>query len=289
MVLVSAMAFSTLSILAKLAYRAGVGTEQVLAFRFVLAAIGMWGLAVLLRQNPLRFQRRELVTLVALGAIFYTGQALTYFSALRALPASLCVLIAYIYPSLVVVAGWIFLRTSVSIWHGVALVSSFVGVGLLVGGAQFQFAWALVLAFASPVIYTAYILLGERVMGSVPAVGASAVIISGAAIAFCVIAFFTGQLVVPTSASGWAVVFAIAVVPTMVAISLFLAALPRIGAARSSLLSTIEPVVTVLLAYVLLGDRFTAVQVVGGALIIAAVVVVQSAHLWKPGPPSALK
>ena len=289
MVLISATAFGTLSILAKLAYRSGLGTEQLLAFRFVLAAIGMWGLALLLRQNPLRFQRRRLLTLVALGAIFYTGQSLTYFTALHSLPASLCVLIAYIYPSLVVLAGWLFLRRSVSPWHWVALAASFVGVALLVGGAQFQLAWPLVFAIASPAIYTGYILVGERVMSSVPAVGASAVIMSGAAIAFCLIAAFAGQLALPASASGWTVGVAIAVVPTMVAISLFLAGLPRIGAARSSLLSTLEPVVTVLLAVVLLGDRLSVIQVLGGVLIIVAVVVVQSAHLWRPGPPSALK
>lgn len=289
MVLISATAFGTLSILAKLAYRAGLGTEQLLAFRFVLAALGMWGLALILRQNPLRFERRRLLTLIALGAIVYTGQSLTYFTALRTLPASLCVLIAYIYPSLVVLAGWLFLRRSVSAWHWVALVASFLGVALLVGGAQFQLAWALVFAIASPAIYTGYILVGERVMSSVPAVGASAVIMSGAAIAFCVIAAFAGQLALPMSAGGWAVGFAIALVPTMVAISLFLAGLPRIGAARSSLLSTLEPVVTVLLAVVLLGDRLSVIQVLGGVLIIVAVVVVQSAHLWKPGPPSALK
>jgi drug/metabolite transporter (DMT)-like permease len=289
MVLISATAFGTLSILAKLAYRAGLGTEQLLAFRFVLAAIGMWGLALVLRQNPLRFERRRLFTLIALGAIFYTGQSLTYFTALHTLPASLCVLIAYIYPSLVVLAGWLFLRRSVSPWHWVALVASFLGVALLVGGAQFQLAWALVFAIASPAIYTGYILVGERVMSSVPAVGASAVIMSGAAIAFCVIAAFTGQLALPASESGWAVGIAIALVPTMIAISLFLAGLPRIGAARSSLLSTLEPVVTVLLAVVLLGDRFSTIQVLGGVLIIVAVVVVQSAHLWKAGLPSALK
>lgn len=289
MVLISATAFGTLSILAKLAYRSGLGTEQLLAFRFVLAAIGMWGLALLLRQNPLRFPRRRLLTLVALGAIFYTGQSLTYFTALHSLPASLCVLIAYIYPSLVVLAGWLFLRRSVSPWHWVALAASFVGVALLVGGAQFQLAWPLVFAIASPAIYTGYILVGERVMSSVPAVGASAVIMSGAAIAFCLIAAFAGQLALPASASGWTVGVAIAVVPTMVAISLFLAGLPRIGAARSSLLSTLEPVVTVLLAVALLGDRLSLIQVLGGVLIIVAVGVMQSAHLWRPGPPSALK
>jgi len=289
MVLTSASAFGTLSILAKLAYRAGLGTQQTLAFRFVLAAIGMWGLALFMRQNPLRFRRRDLVTLIALGAVFYTAQSLTYFTALRSLPASLCVLIAYIYPSLVVLAGWLFLRRSVSAWHGVALIASFLGVALLVGGAHFQIAWALICAIASPTIYTGYILLGERVMGSVPAVGASAVIVSGAAIAFCIIAAFTGELALPVTAQGWAVGFAIALIPTMVAISLFLAGLPRIGAARSSLLSTWEPVVTVLLAVVLLGDRLSLVQVLGGVLVLLAVGVVQSASLWKWSAPSAIK
>jgi drug/metabolite transporter (DMT)-like permease len=75
----------------------------------------------------------------------------------------------------------------------------------------------------------------------------------------------------------------------MIAISLFLASLPRIGAALAALLSTVEPVVTIALAAVILGERLSAVQFVGGALILLAVIVVQAAHLWKPGPPAALR
>lgn len=289
MVLTSATAFGTLAIFAKLAYASGLGTEQTLAFRFVLAAAGMWALAIVLGQQPLRLQRGRLITLGLLGGVVYTGQSLTYFIALRSLPASLVVLIAYIYPSLVVVAGWLFLRRGVSAWHGVALVASFIGVAMLVGGARFQLAWALVFAFASPVIYTGYILIGERVMSSVPAVGASAVIMSGAAIAFCILAAFAHQLSPPPGARGWAVVLGLAFFPTMLAISLFLAGLPRVGAARAALLSTWEPVVTVMLAVVLLGDRLTPVQLAGGVLVLVAVMVVQGAHLWRPGAPSAIK
>ena len=264
------------TILAKLAYASGLGTEQTLAFRFVLAAIGMIVLAMALGQNPLRLDRSQLMALIGLGAIVYTAQSLTYFIALRSLPASLAVLIAYIYPSLVVVAGWLFLRRSISVWHGLALAASFGGVALLVGGAHFQLSWALVFALASPTIYTAYILIGERLMSSVPAVAASAVIFSGAAVAFCVLAALNHQLAPPQNASGWAVGVALALVPTMMAISLFLAGLPRIGAARAALLSTWEPVVTVLLAAIIFGDRLSIVQAVGGALVIAAVVVVQA-------------
>jgi drug/metabolite transporter (DMT)-like permease len=289
MVLGSASGFATLAIFAKLAYASGLGTEQTLAFRFLLASIGMWVLAMVIGQSPLRLNRNQLAVLLALGGLVYTAQSLTYFVALRSLPASLVVLIAYIYPSLVVVAGWIFLRRSVSRWHWVALAASFAGVALLVGGTRFELSWALVLAIASPAIYTGYILIGERVMSSVPAVAASAVIMSGAALAFCLLASLNHELGLPRNANGWAISVGIALFPTMLAISLFMAGLPRVGAARAALLSTVEPVITVLLAVVILGDRLSAVQVIGAALVILAVIIVQAAHLWRPGPPNALK
>jgi drug/metabolite transporter (DMT)-like permease len=289
MVLASATGFGTLAIFAKLGYATGLGTEQLLAFRFLLAAAGMWVLAMVFGQSPLRLGRKQLLTLVGLGAIVYTGQSLTYFIALRTLPASLVVLIAYIYPSLVVVAGWLFLHRAVSAWYGVALAASFLGVALLVGGAHFKLAWALVFAIASPTIYTGYILIGERVMSAAPALAASAVIMSGAACAFCVLAALNHQLALPRNPGGWAVGVGIALFPTMLAISLFMAGLPRIGAARAALISTWEPVVTVLLAVLVLGDRLSIVQVAGGALVLLAVIVVQGAHLWRPGLPNALK
>ena len=283
MVLASATGFGSLAILAKLGYRAGLGAQKAPAFRFLLAAVGMLALAFFLGENPMRLKRNQLIALLAMGAIGYCAQSLTYFLALRSLPASLVVLIAYIYPSLVVLAGWLFLHRSVSSKHLVALAASFAGLVMLVGGAHFQLAWALILAIASPVIYTGYILVGERVMGTVPALAASAVIITGAAISFCVLAAITNQLALPATPDGWAVAVGLALFPTMLAISLFLAGLPRVGAARAALLSTWEPVVTVGLAVVLLGDRLSLVQVLGGALVLIAVVVVQGAQLWRPG------
>jgi drug/metabolite transporter (DMT)-like permease len=284
MVVASAIAFGTLSIFAKLAYNAGLGTEQLLAFRFVLAAIGMWVLSLAVGQNPIRLNRRQVASLVGLGGICYTAQALTYFFALRTLPVSLCVLIVYIYPSLVVIAGWLFLRRRISGWHVAALVASFAGVILLVGGAQFKVGIGLVFAFAAPLMYTTFILISEGVMEGLPPVAASAVMMSATAVVLSVVALFAGQFTLPATPGSWAISVGIAVVPTMIAISLFLAGLPRVGAARASLISTLELVVTVSLAIVLLGDRFTVLEAAGAVLVLGAVVAVQAAHLWRPVP-----
>ncbi|HKW08418.1 MAG TPA: DMT family transporter [Candidatus Dormibacteraeota bacterium] len=284
MVIASAVSFGTLSIFAKLAYNDGLGTVQLLAFRFGLAAIGMLVLAFVVGQNPLRLTRRQVTTLVVVGAVLYTLQALTYFIALRTLPASLCVLIVYIYPSLVVIAAWLFLGRRVSRWHVGALIASFAGVILLVGGAQFQLGVGLIFAFAAPLVYTTFILISERVMAAVPPVAASAVMMSGTAVVLGAIALVQGQLILPATPQAWSISVSIAIIPTMIAISLFLAGLPRVGAARASLISTLELVITVALAILLLGDRFTPLEAVGGALVLGAVVVVQAAHLWKPLP-----
>lgn len=284
MVIASAVSFGTLSIFAKLAYNNGLGTVQLLAFRFGLAAIGMLALAFAVGQNPLRLTRRQAANLVVVGAVLYTLQALTYFIALRTLPASLCVLIVYIYPSLVVIADWLFLGRRVSRWHVGALVASFAGVILLVGGAQFQLGVGLIFAFAAPLMYTTFILISERVMAAVPPVAASAVMMSGTAVVLGAIALVQGQLILPATPQAWSISVGIAIIPTMIAISLFLAGLPRVGAARASLISTLELVITVALAILLLGDRFTPLEAVGGVLVLGAVVVVQAAHLWRPLP-----
>jgi drug/metabolite transporter (DMT)-like permease len=65
-------------------------------------------------------------------------------------------------------------------------------------------------------------------------------------------------------------------VSTVAAVSLFFAGLKRVGPTTASILSTVEPVVTVLLAFLLFGELLGSLQLVGGALVVAAVVVLGS-------------
>jgi drug/metabolite transporter (DMT)-like permease len=67
----------------------------------------------------------------------------------------------------------------------------------------------------------------------------------------------------------------IALVSTVVAVSAFFAGLRRVGPSEAAILSTFEPPVTVALAFLVLGERLTPVQLAGGALVLAAVIVLQ--------------
>ena len=73
----------------------------------------------------------------------------------------------------------------------------------------------------------------------------------------------------------------IALVSTVVAVSAFFAGLRRVGPSEAAILSTFEPPVTVALAFAVLGERLAPAQLAGGALVLAAVVVLQL-----PGAPA---
>jgi drug/metabolite transporter (DMT)-like permease len=102
----------------------------------------------------------------------------------------------------------------------------------------------------------------------------SAVVCTGAAVTLTIGSAALGELRPgEVTLAGWGWLLGIAVVSTVVAVSLFFAGLKRVGPTAASVLSTVEPVVTVLLAFLVFGELLGAFQLLGGALVILAVVV----------------
>jgi drug/metabolite transporter (DMT)-like permease len=280
MVLASAASFGTLPVLVKFAYSTGLTPLQALTYRFLLGALGLHVLALLRGEHAGQLGLRRATQFLLLGGIGYAAQSGAFFGALCCLPASLVELVAYAYPSLVAVGAWLVFRRPVGARRAAALAISFGGVALLVGGIRLQAGLPLLLAIASPFLYAAYILVGERLMRGASALTASAAVHTGAAVSFLAVLLLAGQPPLPRNPGSWPILVLLALVPSMIAISLLLAGLPRIGGPQAALLSTIEPVVTLALAVTLLGDRLSPGQLLGAAAVVLAVVVV---HL----PPEA--
>ena len=283
MVLVSAATFGTMPILAKFAYAAGLTPLQTLTFRFLIAAILLLTVSIGTGTNPFGVGRNA-VPLFLVGVVLYAGMAGSFFAALSVLPATLAELIAYLYPALVAVGSWLLFAQQPGRRLVIALLVSFAGLTLVVGGAEIRFGWPLLLAFAAPVFYACYILATERLARDIPTLASSALVHVGASVTFTVALLFFGPRMVPVSARAWGIIAVIAVLPSGVGISLLMAGILRTGATRAALLSTFEPVVTVVLAALLLGDRLSALQLAGGGMVVAAVLLMQ----WRsrePVPP----
>lgn len=276
LVALSAACFGTLAIFTLLAYDSGAGVLAVLALRFALAAPV---LHLLVRARRLRLPRgRGLLVLLALGGVGYVGQSLAYVSALTLVPASLVALLLYTYPSFVTVLSVVSGRERWSRPRLLALALATVGAGLVIGfsapsaASGGELALGGGLAITAAVIYSGYIVLGEGPTARAGALPSGAVITTAAAGVFTVAAVLTGADP-PGTTLGWLAVGGMALVSTVLAIVAFFAGLARLGPTTTATVSTLEPVVTVVLAAVVLSEVFTAVQVVGGVLILTAVLV----------------
>ena len=279
--LASAAGFGAMAVLGKLAYDDGATVGTLLAIRFLLAAALFW--ALVLAGGAARELRalggRDVAVGLALGACGYALQAGCYFAALERIDASLLSLLLYTFPAMVAVAAFALGRERIDRRRLAALVLASGGLALVVAGAG---AGALdplgaALGLGAAVVYSTYILVSEGIVGRMTPRVLSALVCTGAAASLTVGSVVLGELRPgELTAAGWGWLACLAVVSTVAAVSLFFAGLERVGPTTASILSTAEPVVTVLLAFLVFGELLSPVQLLGGALVLAAVLVLAS-------------
>jgi drug/metabolite transporter (DMT)-like permease len=280
----SAAAYGVMGIFGKLAYDEGATVGTLLATRFVVAAVLFWLVAVGSgRTGELRtLPRRDTGLAVALGAVGFGAQATGYFTALGRIDASLLSLLVYTYPVIVAVAAVALGRDRASRRTAVALTIASAGLVLVLAGAA---SGALdpvgtALGLGTAVVYSVYVLVSESLVSRLSPLSLSTLVCTGAAVSLTVGAATLGQLHperVSLAGFGWLAV--LAVVSTVVAVGLFFAGLRRVGPTAASILSTVEPLVTVVLACLLFRESFGPVQIAGAGLVLLAVLAVQTSSV----------
>ena len=270
--LVSAAGFGAMPIFGRQAFAAGVELTPMLSLRFLIAAAMLWALIAL--------RRRSLGSLrgVALGGLLglcgYSVQAGLYFGSIQRIDVSLASLILYSYPALVTVAAFALGRERATRRKLAALALASSGVALVVGGGAGAIDWVgAAMAFGCAIFYTGFILASDRVAGRVSPLAFAASVATGAAVGFTAVALLSGGIHASEEGVMW--IALIASVSTVMPIVLFMAGLARVGASTASIASTVEPVFTVALAWIVLGELLGPVQLVGGALVLSAVVLLQ--------------
>src|ERR687898_1682639 len=277
----SGAAFGAMAVFGKLAYGDGATVGTLLAVRFALAAALFWALVLAggAAAEIRALRRRDVGVGLALGGAGYALQAGCYFAALERIDASLLSLLLYTFPAIVAAAAVALGRERLDGRRLASLVLASGGLALVVAGAG---AGALdplgaALGLGAAVVYSTYILVSDGIVGRMRPQVLSALVCTGAAASLTVGSALLGELRPgELTAAGWGWLACLAVVSTVAAVSLFFAGLQRVGPTTASIVSTAEPVVTVLLAFLVFGELLGPVQLLGGALVLGAVLVLAS-------------
>ena len=274
LIIISAASFGLLPLFATYAYQAGVNVTTLLFLRFTIASSLFFGYLIVRREN-LSVNRSQLVSLMLLGGVLYNMQSNLYFSSVQYIPASLAVLLLYTYPVFVTLLASVVDREAIGkkVWFAIGI--SFLGL-ILVLGTSFGKVnlFGVSIAFGAAVVYSCYIVLGNRVIKGISPLVTSSFVTLFAAIALLLTGLVKGSLDFSFPTEGWLPVLGIVIFPTLIAISTFFKGMEYIGSTRASILSMIEPLVTIGFSAWLLGERMSFIQGFGSLIVITGALLV---------------
>lgn len=284
--ILSAASYGSTPILGKLGYANGLTLTNMLSLRFGGAAIVLFAYLALFQRRVIYPGRRWSIILFLIGAVGYAGNTALFFGALQRIPASMASPILFIYPVFVALSEWMITRISPSRreWAAIAMAVAgvFFAAGLdftnTMGQLDVANGMGLAMVLGSAVLYTTYVIINYRLTQKVGAWVSVAWISAGAAVSFSLAGWITGTLDFNMSPTSVWILLGMIIFSTILPLGTFLAGMARTGPTTASLVSTLEPAFTVLLALALLGERLTLLQGVGIGLVLAAAILLTISH-----------
>jgi len=285
MVLVAAVALSSKAIIVKLAYVYSVDATTLIALRLAFSAPFFIALAIWARFSESRptISKHDAWVVVILGVVGGYAPMWLDFSGLVYVTAGLERIILFLYPTMVVVISAVLFKQRIGRREIFALVASYIGVGLAVGHDFTEFKSGVgdtllgaSLVFASSLVYAGYLVYSGRIIPRIGPASFTAYNMLAATVASELHFMFSQDVGVLFNfpAPVYWLSLLMAIVATVLPAILLSVGIHRIGSSKASLVSSIGPVSTILLAYVFLGEGITWLQIAGTVLVLIGVLAI---------------
>lgn len=255
-----------------------LGPGDVAIWRFSIAAPVLW-VALFFHQPSERYIPEKPFLLLGLGVVYSIASFSALF-ALSRLPASIYVILIYIYPALVVLFSILTGRSVPRLsWLGLPL--TFIGLFL----TSYEFGQALVIdpiglaiTMVNALAMATYFLAGETVFKSThDRLLGTGWVLTGAMISGLVVIPVIGA-VVPDSLMGWIYLISLSIFGTLMPILAMNYGTQLTGAARGSVIITLQPVLAVIFALIFLNETLSLQQWIGGSMVVMAIFVIQKSR-----------
>ncbi len=266
----SAMAFTINLIIIKMAFEDGLDVNTANAVRHIVTVVLLF-LFLKIRKRQLKLSPRERYTGLALGiSVFMLGMG--YLTATKYLPVSLAILIIYTAPFFVAVISRFTERDPITFIRLIAIIIAFLGLALALkvdSATALNWrgvAFALLAAIGSASLVT----ISSITMRTADPQAVNFHCLVAGTVLFVAFLSFTGGPATIITQSGWLKLGVASLALAVGYVTLF-AGLEIMGPLKSSMLMNMEPILTIILAALLLGERLSSVQLIGAGLVIVGI------------------
>jgi drug/metabolite transporter (DMT)-like permease len=280
LIAISGILYGFLGYLGTTILREDISISTMLFWRFFIAA--GWILLFILvkhaKASPNNYPtRRNLLNMFMLGAIGYAGCSGFYFLSSEYIGTGLAMVIFFSYPIMVALGSWMIHRHKLSPAVLLTLTTMTVGLFLLRDSAGDKLNWiGIVFGLINASCYAFY-LIGSKHLSTatIDSNVFTVMVCVGSAAIFLLLSLTSHTFVIPVTFKSWIYLLALGILATAVPIQLMLEGLRYVSSVRASIISVLEPLVTVIVGVILLAESITSLQILGAILILGSTLLIQ--------------
>lgn len=288
-IIISTIGFSVIPILAKIGFNSGSNSSTMLFYRFLLSAVFFIAYKAFKNKN-IFLDNKKLYKFFIISSAAYGTQCLLFFSAFKYISPSIGQLVYYIYPIFVTISAFFFLNEPISFKKVICILLSIIGCGLILISPwdNFQLKGILMVISAS-IMSTIYITLNKKVLSHIDSLIAITYVSIGCTIYFFCYGLATNTLELNINFKTFICILILTFWSTIIGLFSFLKGLSLIGASKASVISLLEPLMTVLLSYMIFSTTLTINQIFGGIIIILSIYLFENKRLRQNKKKKILK
>ncbi len=285
---------------AKFLFQNGVTPLQLVQMRVTLGVVFLIVWLAVRNRSLLRIDWRDIPYFLALGILGLAMVNCTYMLAISKIKVAAAILLEYLAPVFIALYSVIFLREPLKPITAAAVFGAVCGCYLMVGGYNLDLLSlnreGVFYGVGSAIAFAWYSVYGERGMRRYPPWTVLFYSISAAAL-FWNLAHFLWEgfpkpfesVIQPYSGLQWGLMLYVVILGTMVPFGLYLDGINLIRSTRASITATLEPIAAGLISFLFLGETLETLQVLGGILVIASIILLQLRKEYDDATPALIR
>ncbi len=281
LVIISALIFGLMPLMAKFIYREGITPQSLVLLRTGLATPFLFILSVATR-GKLKLPPRAVPSVALIALMGCALTPLLLFSSYNYMPSGAATVLHFVYPAAVVIGELVFLRKKLSKGQLLSIALCIVGIAMFYNPENKLDLTGSVIAILSGITYAAYIILlsgfkYKEISGFAFSFWVSLI----SAVLMLIFCLATNTLTLPQTPGGWLLTILFAVSLNVGAVVLFQKGTFIIGGSRAAVLSTFEPVTSVIAGIIFFNESASVFTVLGTVLVLTASVLIAMADMKK--------
>ena len=274
LVILSAVVFGMIPLIVRSVNDCGSNSIMTSFLRFLLSLLPLY-LSVRAKKSNLRITKEEALKILLIAVCGFGGTSVLLFLSYTYIPTGMATTIHFVYPVFVIFGSILFLKQKISPMKLVCVALCFGGILLFYNGGDGALdPLGMLFAFASGITYSFYIVyLDFSGLAKMEPTRMIFYMNTFSALMVGSLAVATGSFTLDISLKGWILALLLAISVSFLAVRSFQMGVRYIGPQNAAILSTFEPITSLVVGILVYQEVLTLAGVIGCVLILSSVVI----------------